>query len=153
MEEGLDNVDSLEKAVLQAPFEPNEDFSRNFFRKNSPTFNFPAPTSKPSTAGIDLGASLAGDSQFIFPIEGARPIRTPGALSDANTNVTYRSDIMTLPSPEERGIVSEIEDVASRNSRRLHLLNELENRRSLGENLDVLLGEFLERTRDEENEG
>lgn len=126
---------------------------------------YPA-ASKPSTAAsIDLGASLAGDSRFIFPTDRnsdamaadgdavARAVQTPGGLSDANTNMSLRSDLMDLPNTEEKLMVSEVEEVAMRNSRRLHLLSELESRRSQGENLDVLLGEFIERTREEEEEG
>ena len=116
---------------------------------------YPA-ASKPSTAAsIDLGASLAGDSHFIFPAGAdagaARPVQTPGGVSEANTNLSLRSDIMDLPNPEEKLMVSEVEEVAVRNSRRLHLLSELESRRSQGENLDVLLGEFIERTREDED--
>lgn len=126
-----------------------------------PNLNGYPELSKPSTAdtAIDLGASLAGDSQFIFPTVGgggggggSRPIRTPGAMSDTNTVVSNQSDYSNFNfNSEETMMVSEVEDVAVRNSRRLHLLSELESRRSHGENLDKLLGEFIERTREEEN--
>ena len=163
MEEGFEGVgmpdareeqdhddDPAYARLLQA----NDEFAMLGFHKNGPGPKAYPHASKPSTAAtsIDLGASLAGDSQFIFPVDGSRPVRTPGAVSEANTNVSAsaRSDLIDLPDLEEKRMVSEVEDVAARNSRRLFLLNELEHRRSNGENLDVLLGEFIERTREDD---
>ena len=159
MEDGFEHFEQISEKSNKSYSNRNEYFGNDSAQSFNPVagvkdfIDYSGGISKPSTAGtaIDLGASLIGDSQFIFPTEGSRPIRTPGAMSDANTILSNHSEITNFNfNSEETMMVSEVEDVAIRNTRRLHLLSELENRRSHGEDLDKLLGEFVERTREED---